>query len=268
EESTAWPMVSRPVHLGGLGFGLKWNMGWMHDTLEYFSKDPIHRKYHHDQLTFNLWYAFFENFILPLSHDEVVHTKGSLLGRMPGDDWQRFANLRLLLGYQFTHPGKKLLFMGGELGQWEEWHHDHSLDWHLLEFPPHQGVQRWVRELNALYRSHPALHEIDFTPDGFEWIDFKDADDSVISFLRKGSSPHDQVLVVCNFTPVPRQNYRVGVPAGGFWKEILNSDAREYGGSGWGNLGGLQAAPISAHGKSSSLSLTIPPLAIIIFEAE
>ena len=268
EESTAWPMVSRPVHLGGLGFGLKWNMGWMHDTLEYFSEDPIHRKYHHDQLTFNLWYAFFENFILPLSHDEVVHMKGSLLGRMPGDDWQKFANLRLLLGYQFTHPGKKLLFMGGEFGQWEEWHHDHSLDWHLLEFPPHQGVQRWVRELNTLYRNHPALHEIDFTPDGFEWIDFKDADNSIFSYLRKGSSPNDQVLVVCNFTPVPRLNYRVGVPTGGFWKEILNSDAREYGGSGWGNFGGLEAAPVPAHGKSSSLCLALPPLAILILKRE
>ena len=268
EESTAWPMVSRPVHLGGLGFGLKWNMGWMHDTLEYFSKDPIHRKYHHDQLTFNLWYAFFENFILPLSHDEVVHMKGSLLGRMPGDDWQKFANLRLLLGYQYTQPGKKLLFMGGEFGQWEEWHHDHSLDWHLLEYPPHQGIQRWVRELNAFYRSHRALHEKDFTPDGFEWIDFKDADNGIISYLRKGSSPDDQVLVVCNFTPVPRLNYRVGVPTGGFWKEILNSDAQEYGGSGWGNFGGSQTAPVPAHGKSSSLSLAIPPLSILIFKKE
>jgi len=268
EESTAWPMVSRPLHLGGLGFGLKWNMGWMHDTLEYFSKDPIHRKYHHDQLTFNLWYAFFENFILPLSHDEVVHMKGSLLGRMPGDDWQKFANLRLLLGYQYTQPGKKLLFMGGEFGQWEEWHHDHSLDWHLLEYPPHQGIQRWVRELNAFYRSHRALHEKDFTPDGFEWIDFKDADNGIISYLRKGSSPDDQVLVVCNFTPVPRLNYRVGVPTGGFWKEILNSDAQEYGGSGWGNFGGSQTAPVPAHGKSSSLSLAIPPLSILIFKKE
>ncbi len=268
EESTAWPMVSRPVHLGGLGFGLKWNMGWMHDTLEYFSKDPIHRKYHHDQLTFNLWYAFFENFILPLSHDEVVHMKGSLLGRMPGDNWQKFANLRLLLGYQYTQPGKKLLFMGGEFGQWEEWHHDHSLDWHLLEYPPHQGIQRWVRELNAFYRSHRALHEKDFTPDGFEWIDFKDADNGIISYLRKGSSPDDQVLVVCNFTPVPRLNYRVGVPTGGFWKEILNSDAQEYGGSGWGNFGGSQTAPVPAHGKSSSLSLAMPPLSILIFKKE
>jgi 1,4-alpha-glucan branching enzyme len=187
---------------------------------------------------------------------------------MPGDDWQRFANLRLLLGYQYTQPGKKLLFMGGEFGQWEEWHHDQSLDWHLLEYAPHQGIQRWVRELNAFYRGHRALHEKDFTPDGFEWIDFKDADNSIISYLRKGSSPDDLVLVVCNFIPVPRQNYRVGVPTGGFWKEVLNSDAKEYGGSGWGNLGGNQAAPVPAHGKSSSLSLTIPPLSILIFKKE
>ena len=266
EESTAWPMVSRPVHLGGLGFGLKWNMGWMHDTLEYFSKDPVHRKYRHDQLTFNLWYAFFENFILPLSHDEVVHMKGSLLGKMPGDDWQKFANLRLLLGYQYTHPGKKLLFMGGEFGQWGEWDHDRSLEWHLLEYHPHQGVRRWVRDLNAFYRSHPALYEKDFTPEGFEWIDFKDADQSVISYLRKGVNPDDPVLVVCNFTPVPRQGYRVGVPREGFWQEMLNSDAEEYGGSGWGNFGGLPADPIPSHGKLYSLSVSIPPLSIMIFK--
>jgi len=266
EESTAWPMVSRPVHLGGLGFGLKWNMGWMHDTLEYFSKDPVHRKYRHDQLTFNLWYAFFENFILPLSHDEVVHMKGSLLGKMPGDDWQKFANLRLLLGYQYTHPGKKLLFMGGEFGQWAEWDHDQSLEWHLLQYLPHQGLQRWVRDLNAFYRSHPALYEKDFTPEGFEWIDFKDADQSVISYLRKGVNPDDPVLVVCNFTPVPRQGYRVGVPREGFWQEMLNSDAEEYGGSGWGNFGGLPADPIPSHGKLYSLSVSIPPLSIMIFK--
>ena len=266
EESTAWPMVSRPVHLGGLGFGLKWNMGWMHDTLEYFSKDPVHRKYQHDQLTFNLWYAFFENFLLPLSHDEVVHMKGSLLGKMPGNDWQKFANLRLLLGYQYTHPGKKLLFMGGEFGQWEEWNHERSLEWHLLEYHPHQGIQRWVRDLNALYRNHPALYEKDFTPEGFEWIDFKDADNSVISYLRKGVSPEGPLLVVCNFTPVPRQGYRIGVPREGFWQEMLNSDAMEYGGSGRGNLGGLSAEPIPSHGKPYSLSVLIPPLSILIFK--
>ena len=266
EESTSWPMVSRPVFLGGLGFGLKWNMGRMHDTLEYFSKDPVYRKYQHDQLTFNLWYAFFENFLLPLSHDEVVHMKGSLLGKMPGDEWQKFANLRLLLGYQYTHPGKKLLFMGGEFGQWAEWDHDRSLDWHLLEFPPHRGLQRWVRDLNAFYRSHPALFERDFTPDGFEWVDFKDADNSIISYLRKGADPEDAILAVCNFTPVPRQGYRIGVPRGGFWREALNSDAREYGGSGWGNFGGIQADPVPFHGKPHSLALSIPPLSISIFK--
>ncbi len=265
EESTAWPMVSRPVHLGGLGFGLKWNMGWMNDTLEYFSKESVHRKYHQDQLTFNLWYAFFENFILPLSHDEVVHMKGSLLSKMPGEEWQKFANLRLLFGYQYTSPGKKLLFMGGEFGQGYEWNHEAGLDWRVLEFSPHQGVQRWVRELNAFYRSHPALHEIDFSPEGFEWIDFKDAESSVISYLRKGKNPGDQLLVVCHFTPVPRSGYRVGVPEGGYWRELLNSDAREYGGSGWGNLGGVDAGPVAFQGKPFSLSLALPPLAILIF---
>ena len=265
EESTAWPMVSRPVHLGGLGFGLKWNMGWMHDTLEYFSKDPVYRKYQHDHLTFSLWYAFFENFLLPLSHDEVVHMKGSLLGKMPGDEWQKFANLRLLLGYQYTHPGKKLLFMGGEFGQWREWDHDQSLDWDLLEFPPHQGLQRWVRDLNIFYRNHPSLYEKDFTPEGFEWIDFKDADNSIISYLRKGTNPDDEILMVCNFTPVPRQGYRVGVPRQGFWQEVLNSDAKEYGGSGWGNFGGMYADPVPFHGKSHSLGVSLPPLSIVIF---
>jgi len=266
EESTAWPMVSRPVHLGGLGFGLKWNMGWMHDTLEYFSKDPVFRKYQQDQLTFNLWYAFFENFLLPLSHDEVVHMKGSLLGKMPGDDWQKFANLRLLLGYQYTQPGKKLLFMGGEFGQWGEWDHERSLEWRLLQYLPHQGLQRWVRDLNAFYRSQPALYEKDFTPEGFEWVDFKDTDNSVISYLRKGVNPDDPVLGVCNFTPVPRQGYRIGVPREGFWREMLNSDAPEYGGSGWGNFGGVSADPIPSHGKSHSLSISIPPLSILIFK--
>ena len=266
EESTAWPMVSRPVFLGGLGFGLKWNMGWMHDTLEYFSKDPVHRKYQHDQLTFSLWYAFFENFLLPLSHDEVVHMKGSLLGKMPGDEWQKFANLRLLMGYQYTHPGKKLLFMGGEFGQWREWDHDQSLDWNLLEYAPHQGLQRWVRDLNHFYRNHPPLYEKDFTPDGFEWIDFKDADNSIISYIRKGANPDDEILIVCNFTPVSRQGYRVGVPREGFWQEVLNSDAKEYGGSGWGNFGGMHADPIPFHGKLHSLLVSLPPLSITIFK--
>jgi 1,4-alpha-glucan branching enzyme len=266
EESTAWPMVSRPVFLGGLGFGLKWNMGWMHDTLEYFSKDPVHRKYQHDQLTFNLWYAFFENFLLPLSHDEVVHMKGSLLGKMPGDEWQKFANLRLLMGYQYTHPGKKLLFMGGEFGQRREWDHDQSLDWNLLEYPPHQGLQRWVRDLNHFYRNHPPLYEKDFTPDGFEWIDFKDADNSIICYIRKGANPDDEILIVCNFTPVSRQGYRVGVPREGFWQEVLNSDAKEYGGSGWGNFGGMHTDPLPFHGKLHSLSISLPPLSITIFK--
>jgi len=268
EESTAWPMVSRPVYLGGLGFGMKWNMGWMHDTLEYFSQDPIHRKYHQDKMTFSLWYAFFENFILPLSHDEVVHGKGSLIGKMPGDEWQKFANLRLLLGYLYTHPGKKLLFMGGELGQWREWNHEESLEWHLLQYLPHQALQRWVRELNAFYRTQPALYEDDFSPGGFEWVDFKDANSSVISYLRKGKATEDTLLVACNFTPVSRYNYHVGVPSSGFWQERLNSDAKENGGSGQGNFGGVRSTPVPYHGKYHSLSLTLPPLSISIFKKE
>ena len=266
EESTAWPMVSRPTYLGGLGFGMKWNMGWMHDTLNYFSRDPIYRKYHHDQLTFSIWYAFNENFALPFSHDEVVHGKGSLLSRMPGDDWQKFANLRLLFGYQYAHPGKKLLFMGGEIGQWREWNHDHSLDWHLLGHAPHQGVQRWLQDLNRLYRSEPALFRRDFDAGGFEWIDLHDWEQSVVSFLRKGDVPGEMVLVVCNFTPVPHASYRVGVPCGGFWREVLNSDATIYGGSGQGNLGGVEAAPMPAHGRSHSLSLTLPPLGVVFLK--
>jgi len=263
EESTAWPQVTRPVYLGGLGFGMKWNMGWMHDTLAYLSKDPIHRKYHHDQLTFSIWYAFSENFVLALSHDEVVHGKGSLIGRMPGYEWQKFANLRLLFGYMYTHPGKKLLFMGGEFGQWREWDHEQSLDWHLLQYRPHQGLQRWIRDLNLLYREEPALHELDFERAGFEWVDFRDWEHSVISFLRKGRSSDRVVLSVCNFTPVPRFGYRVGVPLPGFWEEVLNSDGKEYGGSGLGNLGGLEADPIPFHGKSHSLCLTLPPLGMV-----
>ena len=266
EESTAWPMVTRPPYLGGLGFGEKWNMGWMHDTLTYFSKDPVHRKFHHDLLTFSLWYAFSENFVLPLSHDEIVHGKSSLLGKMPGDNWQKFANLRLLLGWMFTHPGKKLLFMGGEFGQWNEWKHDESLDWHLLKYGPHQGVQSWVKDLNRLYRSEQALYEKDFDSSGFEWIDFNDTEGSVVSFLRKGDSGEKTILVVCNFTPVPRTDYRVGVPRRGYWKEILNSDATEYGGSGQGNLGGLEASSTPHHGRKYSLILRLPPLSISIFK--
>ncbi|RPI60925.1 MAG: 1,4-alpha-glucan branching protein GlgB, partial [Lysobacterales bacterium] len=263
EESTAWPMVSRPVYLGGLGFGLKWNMGWMHDTIEYFQTDPIHRKYHHDKLTFSLWYAFTENFVLPLSHDEVVHGKGSLIGKMPGDEWQQFANLRVLYAYMWGHPGKKLLFMGGEFGQRREWQHDESLEWHVLKYPLHAGLKRWVSDLNRFYRETPALYQRDFSPDGFEWIDCNDAETSVITFLRKGVRPGDVVVVVCNFTPVLRENYRVGVPSGGKWRERLNSDARDYGGGGQGNLGEVEAAPLGWHGRSHSLYLRLPPLGAV-----
>ncbi len=266
EESTAWPMVSRPTYLGGLGFGMKWNMGWMHDTLYYMSRDSVHRKYHHNQLTFSIWYAFFENFVLPLSHDEVVYGKGSLINKMPGDDWQKFANLRALYGYMYGHPGKKLLFMGGEFAQWNEWHHDASLDWHLGQYGPHQGIQRWLRELNHLYRAEPALHQVDFGNEGFEWVDFHDWESSVISFLRKSHSG-EVVLVVLNFTPVPRTNYRVGVPRGGWWRELLNSDAPEYGGSGLGNFGGVEASPVPAQGHYHSLTLTLPPLGVLFFKA-
>jgi 1,4-alpha-glucan branching enzyme len=268
EESTAWPMVSRPLYVGGLGFGMKWNMGWMHDTLEYFSKDPVLRKYHHHQLTFSIWYTFYENFVLSLSHDEVVFGKGSLLRKMPGDDWQKFANLRLLFGYMYGHPGKKLIFMGGEFGQWDEWYHERSLDWHLLEHLPHREVQRWIKDLNDLYRAESALYELDFAKEGFEWVDFRDWEESVISFLRRGESTDDIIFVVCNFTPVPRKNYRVGVPRGGFWKETLNSDAKIYGGSGYGNFGGVEATPVPAHGRYHSLSLTLPPLGVLFFKNE
>ena len=268
EESTSWPMVSRPTYTGGLGFGMKWDMGWMHDTLDYLSKDPIHRSHHHDQITFRLVYAFNENFVLPLSHDEVVHGKGSLLRRMPGDDWRKFANLRLLLGYMYAQPGKKLLFMGAEFGQWNEWYHEASLDWHLLESVEHAGIQRWVAHLNRTYRGEPALHQLDFDPAGFQWIDCNDSRNSTISFLRKAESGAGDILVVCNFTPVPRWNYRVGVPRKGLWREIANSDAREYGGSGQGNLGGVLAAPIPFHGRPWSVNLTLPPLGAILLKGE
>jgi 1,4-alpha-glucan branching enzyme len=266
EESTAWPMVSRPTYLGGLGFGSKWNMGWMHDTLNYLSLDPVHRKYHQDQLTFSIWYAFFENFVLPLSHDEVVHGKGSLLGKMPGDHWRKFANLRALYGYMYGHPGKKLMFMGGEFGQWREWSHEDSLEWHLLDQAPHQGLQRWIEDLNKMYRREPALHEMDFSSEGFEWVDVHDWEQSVISFLRKARNPEEMILVVCNFTPVPRQNYRVGVPRGGYWQELLCSDAEFYGGTGFGNLGGIEAMPLPAQGRFYSLALTLPPLGVVFLK--
>jgi 1,4-alpha-glucan branching enzyme len=268
EESTSWPMVSRPTHLGGLGFGLKWDMGWMHDSLEYLAHDPVHRKFHHGNLTFRMLYAWSENFVLPLSHDEVVHLKKSLLGKMPGDDWSKFANLRLLLGYQYTQPGKKLLFMGGELGQWGEWNHDAELDWRLLDFATHRGVQRWVRDLNTVYRAEPALHARDCDSSGFEWIDCNDAEQSTLAYLRRGGSPEATVLVVCNFTPVPRAHFRVGVPSAGHWREILNGDAALYGGSGVGNLGGVRAQPVPHHGRSHSLEITLPPLALVVFKLE
>jgi 1,4-alpha-glucan branching enzyme len=267
EESTAWPMVSRPNYVGGLGFGMKWDMGWMHDTLKYMSKDSIFRRFHHNTLTFRMLYAFHENFVLPLSHDEVVYGKGSLLGKMPGDDWQKFANLRLLYGYMFGQCGKKLLFMGGEFGQWNEWYHETSLDWHLLEYGPHQGVHRWVADLNRVYRQEPALYELDFSYEGFEWVDCNDVDQSVITFLRKARRHGDMILVACNFTPVPRYHYRVGVPRGGFWQEILNSDAENYGGSGHGNLGGMEAWGQSVHGRPYCLNLTLPPLGAVFLKS-
>jgi|HigsolmetaAR203D_1030402.scaffolds.fasta_scaffold00512_9 1,4-alpha-glucan branching enzyme len=266
EESTAWPAVSRPVYAGGLGFGFKWNMGWMHDTLRYMSKDPIHRRYHHNDLTFGLLYAFSENFILPLSHDEVVHGKGSLINKMPGDTWQKFANLRVYYTFMWTHPGKKLLFMGGEFAQWREWNHDTSLDWHLLDEPAHQGIMALVRDLNRLYRETPALHVLDCEPAGFEWIEAQDVDNSVLAWLRRGRDEDPPVLVVANFTPVPLQNYRIGVPSGGYWREIFNSDAGLYGGTDTGNAGGVEAEGRESQGRPYSLSLILPPLGAVVFQ--
>jgi 1,4-alpha-glucan branching enzyme len=268
EESTAWPMVSRPVYLGGLGFDLKWNMGWMHDTLEYMSKEPIHRRYHHNNLTFSLVYAFNENFILPLSHDEVVHLKGSILNKMPGDDWQKAANLRAYYGYMYGHPGKKLLFMGNEFGQWVEWNFDASLEWGGIEFHPHKGVAQFVRDLNHLYQAEPALHEVDFSVDGFTWIDFHDSDNSVIAFIRHSKASNAQVIIACNFTPVPRDTYRLGVPEAGFYAEILNSDATVYWGSGIGNLGGVESEPEPWHGFPHSIKLTLPPLSTLMLKKQ
>jgi len=268
EESTAWPMVSRPTHVGGLGFGMKWNMGWMHDTLEYMTKDPVYRKHHHDQLTFSLWYAFAENFVLPLSHDEVVYGKRSLLVKMPGDVWQKFANLRLLYGYMYGHPGKKLLFMGGELGQWDEWDFEKSLDWHLLEDDKHRKLRLWLKDLNRFYRTEPAMHQLDFERLGFEWLDIQDWEKSIVSFARRARNPEHAVVSVCNFTPKPRKNYRLGVPSGGRWKEVLNSDALEYGGSGQGNLGGVEADHHPFHGRTDSISITLPPLGCLFFRSE
>ncbi|MFM7249708.1 MAG: 1,4-alpha-glucan branching protein GlgB [Planctomycetaceae bacterium] len=266
EESTAWPGVSRPTWLGGLGFSLKWNMGWMNDTLRYMRHDPVHRKYHHDELTFSLIYAFHENFVLPLSHDEVVHGKGALVDQMPGDAWRRFANLRLLYGYMWCHPGKKLLFMGGEFGQWREWNFDASLDWHLLEQPAHAGLSRCVADLNALVRREPALHELDCDGRGFEWVDCHDWQHSVLAFLRRADDPEDFLLVVCNFTPVPRHGYRVGVPEGGTWDEVFNGDSAWYGGGNIGNGGAITARPEPGHGRPWSLVLSLPPLATVVLK--
>jgi len=266
EESTSFPLVSRPTYLGGLGFGMKWDMGWMHDTLYYMSEEPIHRKFHHNNLTFRMLYAFGENFMLPLSHDEVVHGKGSLLSKMPGDDWQKFANLRLLFAYMYAQPGKKLMFMGDEFGQWREWDHDQSLDWHLLDQPMHSAMRLWVGDLNRILREEKALHELDFDPAGFSWIDASDTDQSVVSLIRKGRSPQDILVGVFNFTPVPRHNYQIGVPQAGRWLELLNSDAPLYGGSGQGNLGGVEAVPISVHGHRHSLTLTLPPLGALFLK--
>jgi 1,4-alpha-glucan branching enzyme len=268
EESTAWPMVSRPTYLGGLGFGLKWNMGWMHDTLTYFGKDAVYRRFHHNNLTFSLIYAFQENFVLPFSHDEVVHGKGSMLGKMPGDEWQRFAGLRALYAWMFTHPGKKLLFMGCDFGQVREWSHDRSLDWHLLDLPFHAGLHRFVRDCNTLMRGEPALHQKDVAHDGFQWLDADDAEHSTLSFLRRGYDEEDTVVVAANFTPVPRSNVRLGVPREGRWVEVLNSDAELYGGSGQGNLGGVEATPVGSRGLPCSLLVTLPPLGVVAFRKE
>ena len=266
EESTAWPMVSRPTDVGGLGFGFKWDMGWMHDTLEHMRREPVHRRYHHHELTFRQVYAGSENFVLPLSHDEVVHGKGSLLGKMPGDEWQRFANLRLLYGFMYATNGKKLLFMGAELGQVREWDHDGSVSWDLRGIEPHEGVIRWVRDLNGAYRREPALHRRDTDPAGFRWLEADD-DSSTMAFLRLGPGERDAVAIACNFTPVPRQLHRIGVPFGGRWAEILNSDATEYGGSGVGNLGGVESEPMAWHGCDWSLPIALPPLGAVFFSS-
>ncbi|MET3441507.1 1,4-alpha-glucan branching enzyme [Variovorax paradoxus] len=266
EESTAWPRVSRPTDMDGLGFGEKWNMGWMHDVLAYMKEEPVHRKHHHHKMTFSLVYAFHENFVLPLSHDEVVHGKGSLLGKMPGDPWQQFANLRALFGFMWAHPGKKLLFMGGEFGQRREWTHDGELEWWVCDLEGHSGLQRLVAQLNRVYRGAPALYQQDFTASGFEWVVADDAERSVFAFVRKARDGHPPLLVVSNMTPVPRTNYLLGVPQGGSWHELINTDAVEFGGSGWGNLGGVESAPVRAHGRMQSVCMTLPPLSTLILE--
>jgi 1,4-alpha-glucan branching enzyme len=268
EESTAWPMVSRPTYVGGLGFGFKWDMGWMHDTLAYFHRDPIYRRYHHNELTFRGLYMFSENYVLSLSHDEVVHGKGSLLDKMSGDVWQKFANLRLLYSYLYGQPGKKLIFMGGEFGQWREWKHDESLDWHLLMFPSHRGVVDALADLNRLYITEPALHELDCDPGGYEWVDANDADNSTYAFMRKARSNGDMILVLMNCTPIVREGYRVGVPRGGWWQELFNSDAKEYWGSGIGNAGGVMAEDHPSHGRFNSIVVDLPPLGALFFKSQ
>lgn len=268
EESTAWPMVTRPPEIGGLGFSYKWNLGWMHDTLAYMSREPVHRKFHQNDLTFGLIYAFHENFVLPLSHDEVVHGKGSLIAKMPGDLWQKFANLRAYYAFMFSQPGKKLLFMGAEIAQDHEWDHRASLEWHLLQYPEHRGMQALIRDLNRLYRTRPGLHQRDCEPDGFSWIDCADCEASVLSYLRRGAAPDRFVVVICNFTPVARHGYRLGVPAGGTYREVLNTDSAHYGGSNVGNLGRLVTEPVPTHAQDHSVVLTLPPLAALYLELE
>ncbi|HAC26135.1 MAG TPA: hypothetical protein DCE81_14590 [Cytophagales bacterium] len=268
EESTAFAGVSRPTYAGGLGFGQKWMMGWMHDTLKYFKRDSIYRRYHQNDITFSIIYAFTENFMLPLSHDEVVHGKGSLLGRMPGDEWNKFANLRTMFGYMFTHPGTKLLFMGGEFGQSGEWNHDRSLDWHLLDHAYHRGVQQAVKDLNALYKAEPALYKYPFSGQGFEWVDYSDRDNSVLVFLRKADDPKDALVVVCNFTPQGHHHYRLGVDFRGTWKEVFNSDNLKYGGSGVLNQGLLYTTPVKYHNRNYSITIEMPPLAVSVFKLE
>jgi 1,4-alpha-glucan branching enzyme len=266
EESTSFPNVSRPTYIGGLGFGMKWMMGWMNDTLEFFSRDTAHRKYHHNEISFSLTYAFAENFMLPLSHDEVVHGKGALIERMPGDEWQRFANLRLLYGYMYTHPGAKLLFMGCEIGQTSEWDHDTSLPWHLMEYPLHQGVQNLVKDLNNVYRSNHALYDKNYEAFGFEWIDYGDAEKSILAYIRKGNDPEDQLVIICNFSPMAHNDYRVGVPYAGEWSEVINSDDQRYGGSGYINEQPIQSDNYNSHSRENSVSLKVPPLGITILK--
>ena len=268
EESTAWPMVSRPIYLGGLGFTLKWNMGWMHDTLHYMATDPVYRRYAHNEVTFSLAYAFSENFVLALSHDEVVHGKGSLMGKVAGDAWQKFASLRLLYGYQQTHPGKKLLFMGQEFGQWREWSEDRSLEWELTDWPLHRQLQNWVRDLNRLYQDEPSLYEHDFDWSGFRWVEPNDADQSVLSYIRYADNTDDFLLVVCNFTPVVRHGYRIGVPLAGSYREVMNSDSELYGGSNVGNAGAVTSEPVRWHAWDQSVLLKLPPLSVLILKFE